>query len=253
MYSGTSSEKLVFISYSKGDREIVLLATRLLRAGGAKVFLDINDIEYGDRWEDALVESLSRCDRVLVFWSATASKSIWVTREWRLALKLKKRIVPIPLDDTPLPVELASFLGMTELKDLLLSIRNSGNPLRSLGRKLRRLNPFYGLVASDFFSHAVLHTVIAAIVYTTVTVVTMFSGIAYWFEQVPDYAFLFRQIPALGFTLFVFVILGSSIVLGALLFRIERWFEVFRRGYTSDEIEIGRKFLKLILTDKDTE
>jgi TIR domain len=99
----------VFISYAREDRLEVEAAAELLRAGGVQVFIDVRDIAYGQRWEDALGTALQRCERVLVFWSEYAAASEWVDREWRLAHKLGKRIVPARLDDTPMPPDLAQF------------------------------------------------------------------------------------------------------------------------------------------------
>lgn len=109
----------VFISYSSADRAIVSAAARLLRAGGATVFQDVIDIEFGTRWNEVLFAALARCERVMVFWSAAAAKSEWVEREWRSALEAKKRIVPMVLDDTPLPAPLSEFHGVPDLVDML--------------------------------------------------------------------------------------------------------------------------------------
>jgi hypothetical protein len=109
----------VFISYARPDSRWVFVAVSLLRAGGAKVFLDVNDLEYGDRWKEALSRTIAGCQRVLVFWSAAAASSKWVNREWVLALNLQKRVVPVSLDDTPLPPELAQLHGLPQLTTLL--------------------------------------------------------------------------------------------------------------------------------------
>ncbi len=95
------------------------VAVALLKAGGASVFLDVNDLNYGDLWEEKLTTNITRCDRVLVFWSAAASKSTWVTREWRLAVEMGKCTVPVMLDETRLPDGLDRFHGMTELRTIL--------------------------------------------------------------------------------------------------------------------------------------
>lgn len=109
----------VFISYASHDREIVSAAARLLRAGGATVFQDVADIEFGTRWKEALNAALAQCERVMVFWSAAAAKSEWVEKEWRCALEAKKRIVPMMLDDTPLPPPLGEFHGVPDMIDML--------------------------------------------------------------------------------------------------------------------------------------
>jgi hypothetical protein len=45
-------------------------AVGLLRDVGVKVFLDVVDIDYGERWKDVLTRALQRCGRVMLFWSA---------------------------------------------------------------------------------------------------------------------------------------------------------------------------------------
>lgn len=115
----------VFVSYSRDDREIVAIAARLLKAGGVSVFQDVLDIEYGERWQQVLDTALSKCERVLVFWSSSAATSKWVRIEYKTAIQLDKRVVPMLLDATPLPVELASLNGMPDLIDVLHALRAS--------------------------------------------------------------------------------------------------------------------------------
>ena len=69
----------VFVSYAREDRDWVSVATNLLTAGGAKVFMDVRDVAYGDRWEDVLTKTLRKVERVLVFWSRHAAASEWVS------------------------------------------------------------------------------------------------------------------------------------------------------------------------------
>ncbi len=108
----------VFISYARADSELVTVAANLLRAGGAKVFMDVRDIDYGDDWKAVLIAKIHEVERVLVFWSKKAAISEWVKREWELALELGKRLVPVPLDDTPLPHRMARFQALKDLAPL---------------------------------------------------------------------------------------------------------------------------------------
>ena len=102
----------VFISYAHADSRVVLPDVELLRAGGVQVFMDVRDIDYGERWAAALKRAIDGCERVIVFWSAAAKVSDWVEREWRMAVERGKKIVPTLLDDTPLPRELADFQAL---------------------------------------------------------------------------------------------------------------------------------------------
>jgi hypothetical protein len=127
----------VFISYAHADSQVVLPDVELLRAGGVRVFMDVRDIDYGERWATALKRALDGCERVIVFWSAAAKVSDWVEREWRMAVERGKKIVPTLLDDTPLPRELA---GLQALKRHPLQIVPS--------RTSARIGPSAGPFAS---------------------------------------------------------------------------------------------------------
>lgn len=110
------ARRSIFISYAHADRPEVEESAALLRAGGVRVFVDVRDIDYGERWKDALKTALDQCERVMVFWSLAAQASEWVEREWRYALALGKRIVPALLDHTPLPDELAQFQAVPRFR-----------------------------------------------------------------------------------------------------------------------------------------
>lgn len=144
----------VFISYSSDDREIVSAAARLLRAGGATVFQDVVNIEFGARWKETLFNALGQCERVMVFWSAAAAKSKWVEQEWQCALEAKKRIVPMMLDDTPLPAPLGEFHGVPDMVDMLqaamrMTAASAPQPLApTAARTQRRLLAAVGGLAS---------------------------------------------------------------------------------------------------------
>ena len=146
-------DRSVFISYSHDDSDDVHRDANLLRAGGVKVFIDVLDIAYGDRWSEVLGDALRRCERVLVFWSAAAQVSGWVEREWRLALSLGKRIVPTLLDQTPLPAELSAFQAVRRYRGSSPlqppSARSAGADPALRGARFRRV-----LVASSIVALA---------------------------------------------------------------------------------------------------
>jgi len=145
----------VFISYSRVNGEVVSIAAKLLRAGGATVFQDVVDIGYGADWQEALAKAIRQCERVLVFWSLAASSSEWVEREWRMALQAGKRIVPMLLDKTPLPKELSTFNGMPELMQLLMLVKQpapaSVQPRPAPARARSYLLPGLGVACGAVF------------------------------------------------------------------------------------------------------
>lgn len=107
----------VFASYSRKDARPVHELVRLLRMTGAPVFLDTDSIEAGERWRSALEAALVAADLVAVFWTRAAAESAEVAREYRRAMEMSKPVVPVLLDDAPLPTELAEFQGVA-LTDL---------------------------------------------------------------------------------------------------------------------------------------
>ena len=98
-----------FASYSKKDRRLVQPIVQILRSNAAAVFLDRDSIPPGDKWKEVLTDSLEIADTLLLFWSRDAKKSEWVTMEWNEAVRAGKRILPILVDETPLPKSLAAY------------------------------------------------------------------------------------------------------------------------------------------------
>lgn len=108
----------VFISYARLDQPLVSRAVEFLRGGGLNVFVDSQSIGYGTDWRQALVDAIENAERVMLFWTAAAAVSKWVTQEWQLPLKRGKKVVPTLLDDTPLPPALARLHAVTTLRGL---------------------------------------------------------------------------------------------------------------------------------------
>jgi hypothetical protein len=96
----------VFVSYSRKDIAVVKAISDSL--GSVElVFLDEDDIIVGDDFADEIKRQIKRSRIVVVFWSVSSSASIWVKREIQEAIKLKRPILPVLLDKTPLDAQLA--------------------------------------------------------------------------------------------------------------------------------------------------
>ncbi len=128
----------MFISYARANTKVVVPMVRLLRAAGTRVFIDTESIAYGQRWEQVILQALASASRVLVFWSREAAASEWVRREYTMALnRAGIPIVPVLLDETPLPAELAKFQALTELGPLVERARVLASSRSSLLWALR--------------------------------------------------------------------------------------------------------------------
>jgi hypothetical protein len=96
----------VFVSYSHDDAHLVSPIVRLLTAMRNDVFVDSASIEVGADWALAIDGAIRKTDVVVVFWCQHSSQSTWVRSECDRARSLKKRLVPILLDDTALSPQL---------------------------------------------------------------------------------------------------------------------------------------------------
>jgi len=104
----------VFLSHNKADKDIARTLAALLVADGVDVWFDEWSIAAGDSIVEEINEGLRHCTHFVILWSTNASGSNWVRRE--LASTLSKaisskspRVVPVVLDDTPLPELLADI------------------------------------------------------------------------------------------------------------------------------------------------
>jgi len=115
----------VFISYAHDDRAIVTPLVTLMRCTGARVFLDVASIPLGENWKQAIERAIRACDRMIVMWSAAAARSTWVAREIDEAKAQTKSIVPVMIDETPLPEPLADIQGCNDLLPMIEQFRDS--------------------------------------------------------------------------------------------------------------------------------
>lgn len=90
---------------------------RLVRVSGAPVFLDVDSIRTGSKWEEEIERAIHAAEALVVFWTFDAAKSEAVAKEIRIALSLGKDIVPVILEEVDLPSELAQYQGVV-LTDL---------------------------------------------------------------------------------------------------------------------------------------
>ena len=104
------TDKRLFVSYSHHDTNLVGSVVSLLRATkGSPVFQDRDTIVPGTSWQAEIEQGLVEADTVVVFWCRHAAASKAVRDEWLAAISNKKQLLPLLLDATPLPAELAGF------------------------------------------------------------------------------------------------------------------------------------------------
>jgi hypothetical protein len=104
---GSMGQESLFVSYSHEDRALVMALLRLQADLWSAAFIDYLHTPRGAAWWEAHEIRIRGADRVLLCWSAHSAKSKQVEREWRYALSQRKSLIPVCLDTTPLPSELA--------------------------------------------------------------------------------------------------------------------------------------------------
>lgn len=104
-----------FMSHNHRDKSHVTPFAARMKLAGADVWLDEWEIHPGDSIVGKVNQALDLVDTVLLFWSKNAAESMWVNTEMETALTRKLsdgsvRIIPMRLDDAPLPALLRPLM-----------------------------------------------------------------------------------------------------------------------------------------------
>ncbi len=99
---------MIFISHNSRDKDVAREIGVFLIAEGVSVWFDEWEIAAGDSITEAINSGLAGATHLVIVWSANASKANWVRRELAAALNRSvttgtPKIIPVVLDETPLP------------------------------------------------------------------------------------------------------------------------------------------------------
>lgn len=99
----------IFASYSHRDTRFVKPLLKFLQPTGVPVFRDEDAIIPGKKWAVVIASAIKDCRLLYLFWCNHSAASAEVRKEYEQALALNKDVVPVLLDDTPLPGILAEY------------------------------------------------------------------------------------------------------------------------------------------------
>jgi len=99
---------LVFISHNKADKPAAREIALHLVAQDVQIWLDEWEIAAGESIIEKINDGLRDCTHFIILWSKNSARSDWVHRELystlsRAISNRTLRVIPVILDDTPLP------------------------------------------------------------------------------------------------------------------------------------------------------
>ena len=103
----------LFISHSSQDLVWCQQFVAALRAAGHTCFFDHDSIPGSSEWLDTIQNGVTECDLCVLVLSPVAWASPWVQREWKLALRHNKHILPV--EHVATPDAFQGFLGQYQM------------------------------------------------------------------------------------------------------------------------------------------
>jgi hypothetical protein len=104
----------VFISHTAADKPFVRRLAARLKKSGFYIWLDEHDLIAGDPLPQSIGKALQRAKVILIVVSKASVASKWLRYELNLAtekmIKGECRVIPIVIDETPLPDEVRGLL-----------------------------------------------------------------------------------------------------------------------------------------------
>lgn len=110
----------IFISYSRRDHPVVETITNVLTEYGYSYFIDREGIFSGDSFASRIVDAIRSSTLLLFISSVNSNESPWISKEIATAIKLKKIVLPIRIDNSDYSPEISfdlSFINYIDLTD----------------------------------------------------------------------------------------------------------------------------------------
>jgi hypothetical protein len=125
----------VFLSYSRIDLEVAEKVVAHLEEQGFVVWIDRTGIAFGDEWPKKIAAGINASEVILMLITKSSIQSDYCSREIIYALKKRKPLVALHVDQVPLPDEIDLMLGdiqrisMSDYTDFPVLMRDVGEGL----------------------------------------------------------------------------------------------------------------------------
>jgi hypothetical protein len=152
------SRPLAFLSHSSADKQLARGIADALRSGGVEVWIDDEQIGFGDSIPRRIEDGLARSDVLLVLVSESFKQSSWCRAEYEPALVREieqgtTTVIPLRLDGAELPLLLAAKryvdlrTGDADLQLLIRSLHSASRDPTPAAHRERRTSA--GKTAKD--------------------------------------------------------------------------------------------------------
>lgn len=117
----------IFVSHSGQDKEVAALLTNALNEAGHQAWLDSLNLKLGDNLLKKIAAGIKSADALILLISKNSAKSKWVMHEFSaIALndisKSERRIIPVLIDNVPIPSYLSNYLYIDISSDIISGI-----------------------------------------------------------------------------------------------------------------------------------
>ncbi len=133
----------LFVSYAHASSAEVLDTIRILHDGGVRLWYD-EGIPAGSDWPANIASHMQDCERVLFFLHERSLRSPNCFSEIRTAARLKKPLLVVRLDSSPIPAEWAELLDEAPTVELQPDAAARAEAIRRSGFVPRRLRHSWG-------------------------------------------------------------------------------------------------------------
>jgi hypothetical protein len=139
----------IFISYAQNDEMFAVRLSDDLRASGAQVWFDLNEVQPEDDWAQCVERALNESQMMVAILSPEALQSGYVPTEWRAYLEAHRPVIPVVLKSCSLPDYLQTLRPVDFTHDYNRAFHVLTARLLDTGMRTHRSDPIIWTMAEE--------------------------------------------------------------------------------------------------------